>query len=93
MPDCQQISLHNTTTQQQTMKTKMRTIDKAIIDQLRGTETRHTIRLTNCVDGYETCILLDQECGDMCIIQSFCGKITTTHIDENELIALKSVLL
>jgi hypothetical protein len=91
MPDCQQISLHNTT--QQTMKTKMRTIDKAIIDQIRGTETRHTIRLTNCLDGYETCILLDQECGDMCIIQSYDNKITTTHIDENELIALKAVLL
>ena len=71
----------------------MRTIDKAIIDQIRGTETRHTIRLTYCVDGYETCILLDQECGDMCIIQSYDNKITTTHIDENEMIALKSVLL
>jgi hypothetical protein len=71
----------------------MRTIDKAIIDQIRGTETRHTIRLTNCVDGYETCILKDQECGDMCIIQSYDNKITTTHIDENEVIALKSVLL
>jgi hypothetical protein len=75
------------------MKTKMRTIDKAIIDQIRGTETRHTIRLTNCLDGYETCILLDQECGDMCIIQSYDNKITTTHIDENEVAALKSVLL
>ena len=75
------------------MKTKMRTIDKAIIDQIRGTETRHTIRLTTCIDGYETCILLNQECNDMCIIQSYDNKITTTHIDENEMIALKSVLL
>ena len=75
------------------MKNTMRTIDKAIIDQIRGTETRHTIKMTYCTDGFETCILLDQECNDMCIIQSFCGKITTTHIDENELIALKSVLL
>ena len=75
------------------MKNTMRTIDKAIIDQIRGTETRHTIRLTNCVDGYETCILFDQDCGDMCIIQSYDDKITTTHIDTNEMIALKSVLL
>ncbi len=75
------------------MKNTMRTIDKAIIDQIRGTETRHTIRLTNCLDGYETCILLDQECGDMYIIQSYDNKITTTHIDENEVAALKSVLL
>jgi hypothetical protein len=71
----------------------MRTIDKAIIDQIRGTETRHTIRLTTCIDGYETCILLDQECNDMCIIQSYDNKITTTHIDSNEMEALKSVLL
>jgi hypothetical protein len=75
------------------MKNTMRTIDKAIIDQLRGTETRHTIRLTTCIDGWETCILLDQECGDMCIIQSYDNKITTTHIDSNEMEALKSVLL
>ena len=75
------------------MKNTMRTIDKAIIDQIRGTETRHTIRLTTCIDGWETCILLDQECGDMCIIQSYDNKITTTHIDENEVSALKAVLL
>ena len=75
------------------MKNTMRTIDKAIIDQIRGTETRHTIRLTNCLDGYETCILKDQECGDMSIIQSIAGEIRVTHIDTNEIEALKAILL
>lgn len=71
----------------------MRTIDKAIIDQIRGTGTIHSITLTNDVEGYETCILKDQICGDMCILQSYDDKITTMHIDTNEIEALKAILL
>jgi hypothetical protein len=75
------------------MKIKMRTIDKAIIDQIRCTGTIHSITITDDCEGFETCILKDQVCGDMSIIQSIAGEIRVTHIDTNEIEALKAVLL
>jgi hypothetical protein len=75
------------------MKNTMRTIDKAIIDQIRCTGTIHSITITEDCEGFETCILKDQECGDMSIIQSIGGEISITHIDNEEIQALKAILL
>ena len=71
----------------------MRTIDKAIIDQIRCTGTIHSITITDDCEGFETCILKDQVCGDMSIIQSIANEIRVTHIDTNEIEALKAILL
>jgi len=72
---------------------EVRTIDKAIIDQIRCTGTIHSITITEDCEGFETCILKDQVCGDMSIIQSIGGEISITHIDNEEIQALKAILL
>jgi hypothetical protein len=71
---------------------EVRTIDKAIIDQIRCTGAIHSITITEDCEGFETCVLKDQDCGDMCIIQSIGGEISITHIDTNEVDALKAML-
>jgi len=48
--------------------------------------------ITEDCEGFETCVLKDQDCGDMCIIQSIGGEISITHIDTNEVDALKAML-
>ena len=75
------------------MKNTNQSIDKAIIDMIRETETRHSIRLTKNIDGDETCILQDDECGDITIFQTYTGKVTTTILDNDEIEALKAILL
>ena len=76
---------------------EVRTIDKAIIDQIRCTETNtrpnaYSIMITEDCEGFETCVLKDQYCGDMCIIQSIANEIRVTHIDTNEVDVLKAML-
>ena len=71
---------------------EVRTIDKAIIDQIRGTGSIHSIMITGDCEGFETCVLKDQYCGDMCIIQTISDEIRVTHIDTNEVDVLKAML-
>jgi len=75
------------------MKNTNQTIEETIIDVLRCTGTIHSITITDDCEGFETCILKDQVCGDMSIIQSIANEVTVTHLDNNEIEALKVILL
>lgn len=75
------------------MKNTNQTIEETIIDLLRGTGTIHSITITDDCEGFETCIIKDQTFGDMSIIQSIADEVTVTHLDNNEIEALKAILL
>lgn len=74
------------------MKNTNQTIEETIIDLLRGTGTIYSITITDDNEGYETCIIKDQKFGDMSIIQSIADEVTVTHLDKNEIEALKAIL-
>jgi hypothetical protein len=48
--------------------------------------------MTEDCEGFETAILHDDVCGDLTIIQSIANEIKVTHLDENEIEALKAIL-
>jgi hypothetical protein len=69
------------------------TIGEEIAMQLRGMGTTFTITMIDDCEGFETAILRDDVCGDMTIIQSIANEIKVTHLDANEIEAIKSILL
>lgn len=69
------------------------TIGEEIAMQLRGMGTTFTITMADDCEGFVTAILRDDVCGDMTIIQSIANEIKVTHLDENEIKALKAILL
>jgi hypothetical protein len=69
------------------------TIGEEIAMQIRGAGTTFTITMTEDCEGFETAILHDDVCGDMTIIQSIANEIKVTHLDANEIEALKAILL
>ena len=76
------------------MKTKTnKTIGEEIAAQIRGTGSTFTITMTDDYDGCESVILKDNECGDITIIQEYGEGPKVMFLDNNEVQALKNILL
>jgi len=73
--------------------TKQKTIGEEIAMQIRDMGTTFTITMINDCDGFETAILRDDVCGDMTIIQTIADEIKVTHLEANEIEAIKAILL
>ena len=69
------------------------TIGEEIASQIRMSGTTFTITMVEDCDGFETAILRDDICGDMTIIQSIANEIKVTHLDTNEIEAIKAIIL
>jgi hypothetical protein len=69
------------------------TIGEEIAMQLRGAGTNFTITMTEDCEGFETALLLDNVCGDLTIIQTIANEVKVTHLDTEEIEALKAILL
>lgn len=70
-----------------------KTIGEEIAAQIRGTGSTFTITMTDDYDGCESVILRDDDCGDMTIIQDYGEGPKVMFLDNNEVAALKSILL
>jgi hypothetical protein len=76
------------------MKTKHeKTIGEEIAMQIRGTGTTFTINITMDYDGCQTAILKDNDCGDMTIIQDYGEGTQVMFLDQEQVAALKHILL
>jgi len=76
------------------MKTKHeKTIGDEIAMQIRGTGSTFTIIMTEDFEGFETAILHDNVCNDITVIQTIANEVKVTHLDVNEIEAIKAVLL
>jgi coproporphyrinogen III oxidase-like Fe-S oxidoreductase len=73
--------------------TKQKTIGDEIVEQIYMTGTTFTITMTEDCETQPTAILRDDICGDMTIIQSIANEIKVTHLDTNEIEAIKAILL
>jgi hypothetical protein len=69
-----------------------KTIGEEIAMQIRGAGTTFTITMTEDSEGFETAILYDNVCDDITIIQTIANEIKVTHLDAQEIEAIKSVL-
>jgi len=69
-----------------------KTIGEEIAMQIRGAGTTFTITMTEDCEGFETAILYDNVCDDITIIQTIANEIKVTHLDAQEIEAIKSVL-
>ena len=69
-----------------------KTIGEEIAMQIRGSGTTFTITMTEDCEGFETAILYDNVCDDITIIQTIANEIKVTHLDAQEIEAIKSVL-
>jgi hypothetical protein len=69
-----------------------KTIGEEIAMQIRGTGTTFTITMTEDLEGFETAILYDNVCDDITIIQTIANEVKVTHLDAQEIEAIKSVL-
>jgi hypothetical protein len=69
------------------------TIGEEIAMQIRGTGTTFTITMIDDCEGFETAILRDDVCGDLTIIQTIANEVKVTHLDTEEIEALKAILL
>jgi hypothetical protein len=76
------------------MKTKTnKTIGEEIAAQIRGTGSTFTITMTDDYEGCESVILRDDDCGDITIIQEYGEGPKVMFLDNNEVQALKNILL
>ena len=73
--------------------TKQKTIGDEIVEQIYMTGTTFTITMTEDCEAQPTAILRDDICGDMTIIQTIANEIKVTHLDTNEIEAIKAILL
>ena len=73
--------------------TKQKTIGDEIEEQIYMTGTTFTIKMVEDCEGQPTVILKDNDCGDMTIIQTIANEIKVTHLDNDEIEAIKDVLL
>jgi hypothetical protein len=69
------------------------TIGNEIVEQIYMTGTNFTITMVEDCDCQPTVLLKDNVCGDLTIIQSIANEIKVTHLDKNEVEAIKSILL
>jgi hypothetical protein len=69
------------------------TIGEEIAMQIRGSGTTFTITMTEDFEGFETAILHDNVCNDITVIQTIANEVKVTHLDANEIEAIKAVLL
>ena len=69
------------------------TIGEEIASQIRMSGTTFTITMVDDCDKFETAILKDNICGDITIIQSTTNGIKVTHLDTNEIEAIKAIIL
>lgn len=69
-----------------------KTIGEEIAAQIRGSGTTFTITMTEDLEGFETAILYDNVCDDITIIQTIANEVKVTHLDVQEIEAIKSVL-
>jgi hypothetical protein len=69
-----------------------KTIGEEIAMQIRGSGTTFTITMTEDCEGFETAILHDNVCDDITIIQTIANEVKVTHLDAQEIEAIKSVL-
>ena len=69
-----------------------KTIGEEIAMQIRGSGTTFTITMTEDFEGFETAILYDNVCDDITIIQTIANEVKVTHLDAQEIEAIKSVL-
>jgi hypothetical protein len=69
-----------------------KTIGEEIAMQIRGSGTTFTITMTEDCEGFETAILYDNVCDDITIIQTIANEVKVTHLDAQEIEAIKSVL-
>ena len=69
-----------------------KTIGEEIAMQIRGAGTTFTITMTEDCEGFETAILYDNVCDDITIIQTIANEVKVTHLDVQEIEAIKSVL-
>jgi hypothetical protein len=69
------------------------TIGDEIAMQIRDMGTTFTITMISDCEGFETAILRDNHCGDMTIIQTIADEIKVTHLEANEIAAIKAILL
>ena len=70
-----------------------KTIGEEIAAQIRGTGSTFTITMTDDYDGCESVILRDDDCGDITIIQEYGEGPKVMFLDNNEVRALKNILL
>jgi len=70
-----------------------KTIGEEIAAQIRGTGSTFTITMTDDYDGCESVILRDDDCGDITIIQEYGEGPKVMFLDNNEVQALKAILL
>lgn len=70
-----------------------KTIGDEIAAQIRGTGSTFTITMTDDYDGCESVILRDDDCGDITIIQEYGEGPKVMFLDNNEVQALKNILL
>jgi hypothetical protein len=69
------------------------TIGEEIAMQIRGAGTTFTVTMTEDLEGFETAILHDNVCNDITVIQTIANEVKVTHLDVNEIEAIKAVLL
>jgi hypothetical protein len=69
------------------------TIGEEIAMQIRGAGTTFTITMTDDCEGFETAVLYDNVCDDITVIQTIANEVKVTHLDVNEIEAIKAVLL
>lgn len=70
-----------------------KTIGEEIAAQIRGSGTTFTITMTEDYDGCESVILRDDDCGDITIIRGYGEGPKVMFLDNNEVQALKNILL
>jgi hypothetical protein len=49
--------------------------------------------MTEDLEGFETAILHDNVCDDITVIQTIANEVKVTHLDVNEIEAIKAVLI
>jgi hypothetical protein len=75
------------------MKTKTnKPIGDEMAEQMRSTGSIFTLLMTADCDGCESVILKDNDCGDITIIQDYGEGPKVTHIDPEQVEAIKSIL-
>jgi len=72
--------------------TKQKTIGDEIAEQMRSTGSIFTILMTADCEGFESVILKDNDCGDITIIQDYGEGPKVTHIDPEQVEAIKSII-
>jgi hypothetical protein len=69
------------------------TIGEEIAMQIRGAGTTFTVTMTEDLEGFETAVLYENVCNDITVIQTIDNEVKVTHLDANEIEAIKAVLL